>query len=71
MENATIAKLILMAVFFLEVTIFGSFVSALKCFKNKKVMDLAMTFSGSLFFSIAMIDVIPEAINNFDEYLSK
>jgi len=34
-------------------------------------MDLAMTFSGGLFFSIAMIDVIPEAITSFDEYLNK
>jgi hypothetical protein len=29
-------------------------------------MDLAMTFSGTLFLSIALIDVIPEAIANFD-----
>jgi zinc transporter ZupT len=48
-----------MLVFFLEVTIFGNFVSSLACFSNKNTMDLAMTFSGGLFLSIALIDVIP------------
>lgn len=33
-------------------------------------MDLAMTFSGTLFLSIAMIDVIPQAIENFNDYLT-
>jgi hypothetical protein len=70
MEAAWIVKIVLMVVFFLEVTVFGNFVSALDCFSNKAVMDLAMTFSGTLFLSIALIDVIPEAIANFDEYLS-
>lgn len=27
-----------------------------------------MTFSGSLFLSIAMLDIIPEAIAGFDQY---
>jgi len=66
MDNTMIVKTVLMAVFFLEVTIFGNFISKLECFKNKRIMDLAMTFSGTLFLSIAMIDVIPEAISNFD-----
>ena len=70
MDAAWIVKLVLMVVFFLEVTIFGNFVSSLDCFSNKRVMDLAMTFSGTLFLSIALIDVIPEAIANFDEFLS-
>jgi len=61
-------KIALMATFFLEVTIFGSCISTLDCFKNKAVMDVAMTFSGTLFLSIAMIDIIPEAINNFDSF---
>jgi hypothetical protein len=34
-------------------------------------MDLAMTFSGTLFLSIAMIDVIPEAIEHFDSYFEQ
>ncbi len=63
-------KIGLMVAFFLEVTIFGNFISGLSCFKNKRIMDLAMTFSGTLFLSIAMIDVIPEAIASFDEYFS-
>jgi len=63
-----IVKIVLMVAFFLEVTIFGNFISKLDCFKNKKIMDLAMTFSGTLFLSIAMIDVIPEAISSFDSY---
>jgi hypothetical protein len=54
-----ILKLVLMLVFFLEVTIFGNFVSRLNCFTNTVIMDLAMTFSGTLFLSIALIDVIP------------
>ncbi len=40
-------------------TVFGNVVSSLACFSNKRIMDLAMTFSGTLFLSIAMIDVIP------------
>lgn len=59
-----------MIVFFLEVTVFGNCVSSLDCFTKRTVMDLAMTFSGTLFLSIALIDVIPEAITNFDEFLS-
>lgn len=59
-------KVALMITFFLEVTIFGNCISALACFHNKRVMDLAMTFSGTLFLSIAMIDIIPEAIAHFD-----
>ncbi len=31
-------------------------------------MGLAMTFSGTLFLSIAMLDIIPEAIAGFNEY---
>jgi hypothetical protein len=59
MGNALAIKMGLMLTFFLEVTIFGNCVSSLACFHNKRVMDLAMTFSGTLFLSIAMIDVIP------------
>jgi hypothetical protein len=70
MENVFIVKVCLMATFFLEVTIFGNCVSGLACFTNKKTMDLAMTFSGTLFLSIAMIDVIPEAINHFDQFFA-
>lgn len=62
MEAAWVVKIVLMGVFFLEVTVFGNCVSSLACFSNKTVMDLAMTFSGTLFLSIALIDVIPEAI---------
>jgi zinc transporter ZupT len=64
-------KVALMIAFFLEVTIFGNCVSSLACFRNKTVMDLAMTFSGTLFLSIAMIDVIPEAISHFDEFFKE
>jgi zinc transporter ZupT len=66
MEATFFLKLVLMVAFFLEVTIFGNFISGLECFKNKAIMDLAMTFSGTLFLSIALIDVIPEAISSFD-----
>ena len=34
-------------------------------------MDLAMTFSGTLFLSIAMIDVIPQAIASFDDFFKE
>ena len=59
MGSVVVVKVCLMVLFFLEVTVFGGCVSGLACFSNKKVMDLAMTFSGTLFLSIAMIDVIP------------
>ena len=59
MDSTFLVKLVLMAVFFLEVTVFGNCVSSLSCFSNKRTMDLAMTFSGSLFLSIALIDVVP------------
>ena len=64
-------KVALMITFFLEVTIFGNCISGLACFANHRVMDLAMTFSGTLFLSIAMIDVIPEAIANFDQFFEE
>lgn len=48
-----------MGTFFLEVTIFGRFISKMNCFKNSSIMETAMTFSGGLFLSIAMIDIIP------------
>lgn len=32
-------------------------------------MAIAMTFSGTLFLSIALLDIIPEAIASFDNYL--
>lgn len=60
-----------MFVFFLEVILFGRFISNLKCFQNGKVMGIAMTFSGMLFLSIAILDIIPEAIANFDEYFDE
>jgi hypothetical protein len=59
MEKPAILKIVLMVVFFLEVTIFGHFISRLTCFKRGQIMELAMTFSGTLFLSIAMIDIIP------------
>lgn len=34
-------------------------------------MSLAMTFSGSLFLSIAMLDIIPEAIETFNKYFDE
>jgi len=34
-------------------------------------MSIAMTFSGSLFLSIALLDIIPEAIANFDIYFDQ
>ena len=68
MNLATLIKLILMFVFFAEVLVFGKFISALKCFKSGTIMSVAMTFSGMLFLSIALLDIIPEAIANFDIY---
>ena len=68
MDVATIIKTILMLVFFTEVMVFGKFISALSCFKTGNVMSTAMTFSGMLFLSIALLDIIPEAIANFDIY---
>lgn len=70
METITIIKIGLMIAFFLEVVIFGKFVSALKCFEESEIMSIAMTFSGALFISIAFLDIIPEAIANLDEYLN-
>lgn len=66
MEPTLMVKIVLMCVFFLEVTIFGNVVSKLSCFRKGSIMDLAMTFSGTLFLSIAMIDIIPEAIDSFN-----
>jgi hypothetical protein len=66
METTTIIKISLMVAFFAEVVIFGKFISGLKCFGESDVMSLAMTFSGTLFLSIALLDIIPEAITNFD-----
>lgn len=71
MEATFILKLVLMVAFFLEVTIFGNFISGLECFKTKRIMDLAMTFAGTLFLSIALIDVVPEAIENFNDFIAK
>lgn len=71
MGSVMAVKIGLMIAFFLEVTIFGNFVSGLACFHNKKIMDLAMTFSGTLFLSIAMIDVVPEAIAHFDQFFEE
>jgi hypothetical protein len=59
-----------MFAFFLEVVIFGRFISNLKCFSEGQIMSVAMTFSGSLFISIAMLDIIPEAIAGFDSYFT-
>jgi hypothetical protein len=63
-------KIGLMFAFFLEVVIFGRFISNLKCFSEGQIMSVAMTFSGSLFLSIAMLDIIPEAIAGFDSYFT-
>lgn len=71
MESQVIIKAILMIVFFLEVTIFGRFIAGLNCFRHGATMEIALTFSGTLFLSIALIDIIPEAISNFDQFFSK
>lgn len=68
MDVATVIKVVLMFVFFAEVLIFGKFISALSCFREGSIMSVAMTFSGMLFLSIALLDIIPEAIANFDLY---
>lgn len=68
MELTMIIKIILMFVFFAEVMVFGKFISGMKCFKEGSIMSIAMTFSGALFLSIALLDIIPEAILNFDLY---
>ena len=66
METTLIIKIARMLAFFSEVVIFGRFISNLKCFSEGQIMSIAMTFSGSLFLSIAMLDIIPEAITGFD-----
>jgi predicted transporter len=71
METTLLIKIILMATFFLEVIIFGRFISNMNCFKQGNIMSLAMTFSGTLFLSIAMLDIIPEAIASFDMYFAQ
>ena len=68
MDTPLLIKIILMIAFFLEVVIFGKFISGLKCFNEGNIMSIAMTFSGTLFLSIAMLDIIPEAIEGFDIY---
>jgi len=54
----------------MEVVIFGKFISRLKCFNEGSIMSIAMTFSGTLFLSIALLDIIPEAIAGFDLYFA-
>ena len=65
-DTTLIIKLALMAAFFFEVLIFGKFISSCSCFREGNLMSYAMTFSGALFMSIAFLDIIPEAISNFD-----
>jgi hypothetical protein len=60
-----------MFVFFSEVMLFGKFISGMRCFKEGSILSIAMTFSGTLFLSIALLDIIPEAIHNFDIYFEK
>ena len=57
-----------MIAFFVEVTIFGQCIAALDCIRKGKIMSFALTFSGALFLSIALIDIIPDAIYYFDLY---
>lgn len=71
MDVTLIIKIVLMFVFFSEVMLFGKFISGMKCFKEGSIMSIAMTFSGSLFLSIALLDIIPEAILNFDLYFDQ
>jgi len=71
MDLTTLLKIGLMVVFFFEVLIFGKFISNLECFRQTGIMAIAMTFSGSLFLSIALIDIMPEAIDSFDIYFSE
>jgi hypothetical protein len=59
MQIEIIIKIALMVAFFLEVVIFGRCISNLSCFKEGQIMAIAMTFSGTLFLSIAMLDIIP------------
>lgn len=60
-----------MVVFFSQVLLFGKFISGMKCFKEGSIMSIAMTFSGTLFLSIALLDIIPQAILNFDIYFDR
>lgn len=59
MESIDIIKFVLMIVFFAEVVIFGKFISNLSCFREGNIMSIALTFSGTLFLSIALLDIIP------------
>jgi len=53
------SKTIVMLIIFFEVIFFGNLVSKLSCFKNTYIMGLSLTFSGSLFLSIALLDILP------------
>jgi hypothetical protein len=59
MDVTLMIKIFLMVIFFAEVMVFGKFISGMQCFKEGSIMNIAMTFSGALFLSIALLDIIP------------
>jgi solute carrier family 39 (zinc transporter), member 1/2/3 len=38
------------------------------CGKNPKFMSLANAFSGGLFLAIALVHILPDAVNDWNEY---
>ena len=63
-----LTKIICMVCFFLEVLIFGRFVSKFNMFQNKNIMAIALSFSGGLFISISILHILPESTHKFNLY---
>lgn len=68
MELDLILKIICMVGFFCEVVICGKIISKLSFFENKNTLSLALSFSGGLFLSIALIHILPDATHSFNQY---
>lgn len=59
-------KLACMATFFLEVVIFGRLIANLPCLQRGNLLSFALSFSGGLFLSIAILHIIPDASHDFN-----
>lgn len=66
MELLNYVKMVSALMIFLEVLLFGRLISRLKMFQNTKILSTALTFSGSLFLSLSLLHIIPEAAHNFN-----
>ena len=60
-------KVVVVVVIVLQVIVFGNLISQSSCFNNPTCMNTALTFSGSLFLSISICHILPDAF----AYVSK